>query len=152
MLRYDDGGLKNVWLVNGYEVKDTAYGKATAYHDVDGLARAICLALTKKPGKLTGAEFRYLRQSGLMMSQVSLAKLMGVDTQSVARWEKTGQVPKYANKLVRVVYCAQAEGNLAIKRVVERINDVDRLLNQKIILESSARGWKPRVEDVDLTL
>ncbi len=146
MLRYDDGGLRNVWLMNGYEVKETPYGKATAYHDADGLARAICLALTKKPGKLTGVEFRYLRQSGLMMSQASLAKLMGVDAQSVARWEKSGNMPKYANKMVRVVYCAHAEGNLAIKRVVERINDVDRLLNQKIILESSSRGWKPHVE------
>jgi hypothetical protein len=72
-----------------------------------------------------------------------------VDVQSIARWEKTGQVPKYANKLVRVVYCAHAEGNLAIKRVVERINDVDRLLNQRIVLESSSAGWTPRIEDVE---
>ncbi|BAO28039.1 helix-turn-helix domain-containing protein [Sulfuritalea hydrogenivorans] len=149
MLRYDDGGLRNVWLMNGYEIKETPYGKGTAYKDVEGLTRAICLALTKKHGKLTGVEFRYLRQSGLMMSQAALAKLMGVDVQSIARWEKTGQVPKYANKLVRVVYCAHAEGNLAIKRVVERINDVDRLLNQRIVLESSSAGWTPRIEDVE---
>ncbi len=33
-----------------------------ALRDLDGMVLAICKALTRKPGKLTGAEFRYLRQ------------------------------------------------------------------------------------------
>ena len=54
MLKYDDAGLRNVWLANGYELHDTAYGKAVSYHDIHGLTHAICAALVNKPGPLTG--------------------------------------------------------------------------------------------------
>ena len=33
MLKYDDGGLRNVWLANGYETRDTAYGKTHVGED-----------------------------------------------------------------------------------------------------------------------
>ena len=60
MRKFDDGGLRNVWLANGYETRKTAHGEATAIHDVDGLVHSICAALVRKPGHVTGAEFRYL--------------------------------------------------------------------------------------------
>jgi len=44
MLHYTDGGLKNVWLQNGFEIRKTPYGKGVAIHDIDGLTKAICLA------------------------------------------------------------------------------------------------------------
>jgi DNA-binding transcriptional regulator YiaG len=93
MYHYTDGGLRNVWLKNGYVEKDTPYGKAVSFHDLDGLTKAICMALSNKPGKLTGAEFRYIR-SGLFLSQKSLGKLLGCTEQAIAKWEKTGKVPK----------------------------------------------------------
>jgi DNA-binding transcriptional regulator YiaG len=148
MYRWDDMGLKNIWLVNGYHVKETPYGRGASFDDVEGLTRAVCLALARRPGKLTGAEFRYIRQAGLGMSQPSLGKVLGVDAQSIARWEKTGKVPKWANRMVRLVYEAHADGNTAIRRVVERINDVDRLVNRRIVLEQTPRrGWQARSED-----
>lgn len=147
MYRWDDMGLKNIWLANGYRFHDTPYGKGVSFEDVDGLTRAVCLALARKPGKLTGAELRYLRQVGLGMSQPSLGKVLGVDAQSVARWEKSGKLPKWANRMVRLVYEAHADGNTAIRRVVERINDVDRLVNQRIVLEQTPkRGWQQLAE------
>ena len=42
MYHYTDGGLRNVWLVNGYEVRKTPFGEAVAFHDGDGLTQAIC--------------------------------------------------------------------------------------------------------------
>ena len=142
MYHYTDGGLRNVWLRNGYEMHDTAYGKAASFQDGDGLIRAVCLALTRKVGRLTGVEFRYIRSSGFLMSQPSLAKLLGVDGQTVARWEKSGQVPKWADKLVRLLYTAHADGDETIQSVVARINDVDRLVNQNITLEATSEGWE----------
>lgn len=148
MYRWDDMGLKNIWLANGYRFHETPYGGGVSFEDVEGLTRAVCLALARKPGKLTGVELRYLRQSGLGMSQPSLGKVLGIDAQSVARWEKTGKVPKWANRMVRLVYEAHADGNTAIRRVVERINDVDRLVNRRIVLEQTAkRGWQTRSEE-----
>jgi DNA-binding transcriptional regulator YiaG len=147
MYRWDDMGLKNVWLANGYTLHDTSYGRGVSFEDVEGLTRAVCLALARKPGKLTGAEFRYIRQAGLSMSQPSLGKVLGVDAQSIARWEKSGKVPKWANRMVRLIHEAHADGDVAIRRVVERINDIDRLVNRRIVLEQTTRrGWQMRTE------
>lgn len=63
MYRRDDMGLKNVWLANGYTLHDTPYGRGVSFKDVEGLTRAVCLALARKPGKRTGYECRYLRQA-----------------------------------------------------------------------------------------
>lgn len=148
MYRWDDMGLKNVWLANGYTLHETPYGQGVSFEDVEGLTRAVSLALARKPGKLTGAEFRYLRQAGLGMSQPSLGKVLGADAQSIARWEKSGKVPKWANRMIRLVFEAHADGDAAIRRVVERINDIDRLVNRRIVLEQTAsRGWRARTED-----
>ena len=68
MYHYTDGGLRIVWLRNGYETHQTPYGKAVSFQDGDGLIRAVCLALTRKVGRLTGVEFRYIRASGFLMS------------------------------------------------------------------------------------
>ena len=44
MYHYNDGGLRNVWLANGYEIKKTPYGEGVTLHNLDGLTRSICMA------------------------------------------------------------------------------------------------------------
>ncbi len=61
----------------------------------------------------------------------------------MARWEKSGKVPKWADKLVRLLYTAHADGHETIQSVVARINDVVRLVNQNITLETTETGWEP---------
>jgi DNA-binding transcriptional regulator YiaG len=146
LYRFSDAGLKNVWLLNGYTIKRTRYGDAVAIQDVEGLTRVICKALVRKIGRLNGAEFRYLRLH-LRLSQKALAKLLGNTEQSVANWEKRGRVPLWADKHIRILWQAAQEGNETVKRVVARLNDVERLLNQRIVVEETARGWRSRVED-----
>jgi putative transcriptional regulator len=151
MLKYDDGGLRNVWLANGYEVHKTAYGKALSFHDVHGLTRAISGALTAKPGRLTGAEFRYLRLH-LRLSQASLGKLLGVTEQSVALWEKRGRIPVLADKHLRLLWTEKHNGNEPIVRAMERLNDVERLVHQKIVVKETPRkGWTAQSEDLEAT-
>ena len=147
MYHYTDGGLRNVWLANGYEIKKTPFGEGVAFHNLDGLTESICIALTKKAGVLTGTEFRYIRSAGMLLSQPSLGKLMGIDGQSVARWEKTSKVPRWADKLVRLLYTAQAEGNEPIAKAVERIKTVERLVKQRIVVKESRGQWKPSLQD-----
>jgi len=149
MYHYTDGGLRNVWLVNGYDIKSTPYGEGVVFHDLDGLTRCICLALTHKASKLTGAEFRYIRSAGMLLSQPALGKLLGIDGQSVARWEKNNKVPLWADKLVRLLYMAHAEGDEPIAKAVDRIKTVERLLKQKIVVTQSRGKWRTRpAEDV----
>jgi len=147
MYHYTDGGLGNVWLANGYEIKKTPFGEGVAFHNLDGLTESICIALTKKAGVVTGSEFRYIRSAGMLLSQPALGKLMGIDGQSVARWEKTGKVPKWADKLVRLLYLAQAQGNEPISSAVERVKTVERLVKQRIVVKESRGQWKPSLQD-----
>lgn len=147
MHHYTDGGLRNVWLVNGYTCHATPFGAGVAIQDVAGLTAAICTALTKKAGVLTGTELRYLRSAGMLLSQPVLGKLMGADAQSIARWEKTGRVPRWADKLLRLLYLAHAEGNVSIRRAVDRIQTVERLTKQRIVVEESQGRWTPRYAD-----
>ena len=149
MFHYTDGGLRNVWLANGYEIKKTPYGEGVAFRNLDGLTTSICIALTNKAGVLTGSEFRYIRSAGMLLSQPALGKLMGIDGQSVARWEKTGKVPKWADKLVRLLYLAKAQGNEPISLAVERVKTVERLVKQKIVVKESRGQWKPSLQDED---
>ena len=151
MYHYTDGGLRNVWLSNGYEIKQTPYGEGVSFHNLDGLTQSICMALTNKACLLTGAEFRYIRSAGMLLSQPALGKLMGIDGQSVARWEKTSKVPRWADKLARLLYTAQAEGNEPIAKAVERIKTVERLVKQKIVVQERRGHWAPKlIEDNSL--
>lgn len=150
MYHYTDGGLHNVWLANGYEITQTPYGEGVSFHNLDGLTRSICMALTRKASPLTGAEFRYIRSAGMLLSQPALGKLMGIDGQSVARWEKTSKVPLWADKLVRLLYAAQVNGDEPIAKAVERIKTVERLIKQKIVVRASRGQWRPSLQEDDL--
>ncbi len=147
MYHYTDGGLRNVWLANGYRIKKTPYGEAVAIRDGDGLTEAICIALAQKTGILTGVEFRYIRSAGMLLSQPALGKIMGIDGQSIARWEKSGKVPRWANKLIRLFYAAHAQGNEPIRRAVDRIKTVERLVKQRIVVQEDHGHWTPSVQE-----
>ena len=143
MYHYTDGGLCNVWLVNGYEVRQTPFGEGLVIHDLDGLTRAICLTLAEKPDSLTGVELRYIRSAGMLLSQPALGKLIGVDGQTVARWEKSGRVPRIADKTVRLHYLAHAQGDEPIRTAVERVKTVERLVGQRMVVEDLRAHWEP---------
>jgi len=147
MYKYMDGGLTNVFLVNGFENKQTPFGESVSFHDINGLTEAICMALTGKIGVLTGVEFRYIRSAGMLLSQDALGKQIGTDGQSVARWEKKESVPRWADKLIRLYYLAHAQGNEPIRRAVERVNTVERLIKQRIVVEESHGHWNTSVQE-----
>ena len=147
MYHYTDGGLRNVWLANGFEIKKTPFGDAVTFNDSDGLTQAICQALAAKIGVLTGVELRYIRSAGMRLSQPVLGKLMGIDGQSIARWEKSGKVPRWADKLVRLLYAAQAQGNEPICRVMERIKTVERIVRQRIVVQEDHGHWRHSIEE-----
>lgn len=148
MLKFDDGGLRNVWLANGYDVQNTPYGKSVVYHDLEGLTQAVCRAITRKAGRLTGVEFRYLRLH-LQLSQASLGRLLGVSDQSVASWEKRGRIPLLADKHLRLLWNERHDGNEPIVRAMQRLSDIERLVNQRIVArESARRGWRAEAESL----
>lgn len=54
LYHFTECGLDNVWLVNGYNEIDTAYGKAYSVTAADELLREIAIQVARKPGRLTG--------------------------------------------------------------------------------------------------
>ena len=61
MFHFTSCGLPNVWLENGYREKQTAYGKAVSIEHADSLHEVIAANVADKRGRLTGKEFRFLR-------------------------------------------------------------------------------------------
>jgi DNA-binding transcriptional regulator YiaG len=142
MYHYTEIGLQNVWLANGYNVKKTPYGLAVSIENADGLHRAIGRRLAQK-SYLTGAEFRFLRKE-LDLSQRRVADLVGTSEQTVALWEKHGKIPKTADRIFRAIYLETIDGNVSIKELVERLAELDRKAEGKMIFEDTEDGWLPK--------
>ncbi len=51
---YRECGLESIHLLNGFEVKETDYGKVVAIHNLDGLHRAIGTHLVREKKNLSG--------------------------------------------------------------------------------------------------
>lgn len=142
MYHYTECGLPNVYLQNGYEERDTPYGKGIAIRNVDGLHRAIARDLVNKPGRLSGVEFRFLRKR-LEMSQRRLGAYLGASEQAVARWEKgKTRVPKIADRFLRAFYREQADGNAAIRDLMDRLNDRDVVERKRHQFRQEGDDWK----------
>lgn len=147
MYHYTECGLDNVWLENGYTLKKTAYGKAVAIEDADGLHQTLALELIAKQGRLSGKELKFLRVA-MGLSQGGLGKLLGATEQSVSLWERTGKVPQAADGLTRLLAAEKFNGNYKVSEVVERISTVERLLNQRIVARETRRQWISKTEAV----
>ena len=140
--QYTESGLSNVWLVNGYTIRNGKYGKGVSIHDVDGLHKAIGNALAHK-SRLTGAEVRFLRKE-MGLSQRGLGELIGVKDQSVALWERKGQLPKTADRLLRLIYLEHERGNPPIVRFIRDLNELDQKAGEKIIAQETNGEWEAR--------
>lgn len=148
MYHYTECGLDNVWLENGYTVHHTPYGKGVSIDDADGLHTVLVAELVKKKGRMTGKELRFLR-TYLALSQGNLGKCLGATEQSVSLWERTGKVPATSDALVRLLVIEQLSGNMKVTAVLNRINDVDRLVNQKIVAKETRKRWHSKLAAQD---
>lgn len=99
-LHYVDSGLDNIYLLNGFEDD----GETLIVKDMEGLHRAIGLNIALERKAPSGRELRFLREE-MDLTQAELGKLLGVSSQSVARWEK-GQTESIGAAVfgVRVLY------------------------------------------------
>lgn len=125
---YTESGLDNVWLVDGFKIEDHKnYGQVLSIMNPRGLHEAIGRWLIGQPRTLTGAEFRFLRLE-LDMSQKTLANMLGVTEQAVAKWEKArgkSVANKAAERLLRLGYINYLDGRPEFSSVIDRITQLD---------------------------
>jgi len=103
MYHYRECGLPNIYLLNGYREIQTPHGRGVSIVEVQVLHGAIAHALVEEQPHLTGPEVRFIRKY-LELTQTQFADLLGVEDQSVRRWEKLGRVPKQADHGIRLVF------------------------------------------------
>ena len=140
---YIESGLDNVWLDNGFTRHSTPYGEGIAVQDVAGLHMAIGRWLLSRSHALTGAELRFLRIE-MELTQRSLASMLGVEEQAVRRWEKTRDKPLAgpADRLVRAIYSEWAGGDGSVRRMIERLVEIDQGEPVWGIFVTGERGWR----------
>lgn len=143
---YQSCGLDNVFLLNGFEIRELDGSRAVAIHDLEGLHRAIAEQLVQKPAPLTGKEFRFLRVE-MDFSQKALAGLLGVTDQSVAKWEKgqTKSITKTADTLIRLFARERLlKRDGSIFEFVRDMSELDRHVDGvRLELTETDQGWKP---------
>jgi putative transcriptional regulator len=151
--QYTECGLDDVYLVNGFTVVESPRGSAIQIENVEGLHRIIGLILVNEKKALSGKEVRFLRHE-LSLTQQSLGAILGVDAQTIARWEKgeTDRVTPAADRLLRLIYLEKVEGNPAICEPLQRISELDESLGEQgdlLFVDDPDAGWRLQ-EPMDL--
>ena len=142
---YEECGLDNVWLINGFDFVDTPYGgKGVVIQNIDGLHQAIAKGLISGKPRLSGKELRFLRHE-LGLAQRGLGGLLGVDQQTVARWEKDQTVPPApADRLIRQLYREHEGGNERVTELLQELSELDEIdpEEERRIFEETEAGWR----------
>ena len=140
--RYTGAGLPNIYLRNGYTVRESVYGQTVSFDDVHGLHRAIGLAVVGKSGCITREELRFLRKE-LGLSQRELAALVGSSEQTVSLWERNGKTPRAADLLVRLLYTERAAGHVRVGRALRELAGLDAAEDVATMqFETADGGWR----------
>lgn len=141
---YTEAGLDNVYLSNGVRWIDSPHGKGAQIQDRKGLHRAIGLILIEEVPDLNGKEFRFLRHE-INMTQKTLAGILQVDEQSVARWEKEHtKVDGPAQAVIRKLYLESIGEQSLLKDLLCRLAELDEVLchDDKMWFEDTDDGWQ----------
>lgn len=126
-LLYRGCGLDGIYLCNGYEIEEVDGERFTHVQDREGLHKVIALNLVEHRKTLSPKEIKFIRVA-IDHTQSSLAKALGVTSQTVARWEK-GQVeiPGPADRMLRVMVMVAM---LPEEELAKLINDLTELLDK----------------------
>lgn len=139
---YTQCGLDDVYLLNGYERHTTPYGEGTTIEDAEGLHNAIAANIVRNKGHLRGKEIRFLRKL-MDLTQADLSVLLGVNVQSVARWEKEqSEVNGAADKVIRLLYLGHRDGNIDVYELIKEMSCLDVKNGVPQYFEETGDGWK----------
>ena len=141
-------GLDDIYLLSGFEIHETAYGRGVSIERADELHKAIGRYLILHRKVLGPKDIRFLRKN-LNMTQDELSKYLGVTGQTVARYEKgQTEIPGPADKLIRVLYAvyllpAEARAKIAeeILKTQSGLDDIDETEDAPIYFGATERGW-----------
>lgn len=145
-LHYTACGLDDIYLLNGFGVEETDYGRGVSVENVDGLHHAIGLHLIEHRKALSPKEFRYLRKQ-MDLTQAELGAKLGVSDQTVARYEKgETEIAGPADGMVRVLYVFSLLPEEMREEIVSRMlaqagAATDEVRPHPALFRATADGW-----------
>lgn len=127
---YRSSGLDNVYLLNGFTIHETKYGRGVSIADLEGLHRQIGRWLIDLPKPITGAELRFIRVE-MDLSQKHLAGIIGSTEQNVQRWERyrSKAIQGPADRMIRALYSEFIGGDGTLRSMVERLAELDTVVD-----------------------
>jgi len=142
LYHYSECGLPNVYLKNGFTLEEIDGEEYLSIDDVDGLHHAVALQLAEKPYGLNGKEFRYFRQL-FNHSRRVLGELLGVDQQTVGRWEKgKSAIPKTVDAAIRQLYLESVDEDSNLSYLLQRLAETEaEEMMSDIIMEEKDHRW-----------
>lgn len=142
LYHYSECGLPNVYLKNGFTLEEIDGEECLSIEDVDGLHHAIALQLAEKKQSLTGREFRYFRQL-FNHSRRVLGELLGVDQQTVGRWEKgESAIPKTVDAAIRQLYLESVNEDSNLSFLLQRLAETEaEEMMSDIVMEEKDHHW-----------
>jgi len=139
---YKGSILDNIYLIGGYEIVKDDDGDGVIIHDLDGLHTAIAMHLAQEQKVLRGKEIRYLR-TYMDLSQSGLGKLLGCDSQMIARYEKEqSDIPAPTDRLLRMIVLGHIIGKVDVHGVVQQIEDMEGELPHSFRFKQTPKGWE----------
>ena len=140
---YKESGLDNVYLIDGYTIHETPYGKGVSIKNTAALHKAIGKWLIALPRPFNGAELRFIR-SEMELTQRALAGIIGTEEQTLRLWEKKRDkfMPSTADRLLRAVYSEFLGNNVQIRRMLEKLAELNLIEGGKGCF-TKKNGWKP---------
>jgi len=138
---YLASGLDNIYLENGVNWEGGPGCSHYTIHDIEGLHRAISMALVCETRELSGHEFRFLRKE-LGLTQSDFSGLANVDVQTVARWEK-GHTKGFGpgDRVIRMLYLGNIFGIEEVRTHLRRLFELDAENHRKWIFQEKESKW-----------
>ncbi len=141
-IHYTASGLPDVWLLNGFHREETAHGPAVRIEDADGLHKALARAIVTEKKPFTPVELRFLRKL-LALSQASVARLLGISDQTVARLEKGETViDAAAERLIRFIVLEHLGEDVIVRDELAALAEQDEALHGEHRLRRTGKAWK----------
>ncbi|RAP42004.1 hypothetical protein BYZ73_06505 [Rhodovulum viride] len=136
---YKISGLDDVILLNGFVREETDYGPGISIDNIDNLHEAIALRIISMKKTLSSRDFRFLRVE-MNMTQSELGKLLGIDGQTVARYEKgESRISGPVDRLLRFLFVFRLLPEEARAELIAKIQDT--------IERDEMRDYTPRFRE-----
>ena len=143
MYHYKTIGLDNIFLKNGFDEIETDYGVAVSIHNLDGLHRVIGLEISLNKRELSGNEFRFLRKE-LGLSQVQIAKTLGISESTVRNWEndRVEKISASPAAIVKQMFIESVGNNSTLTELLDSICALNNEIHHLTVeLEEHENGW-----------